>query len=659
MKLKLPDFKKGQDFFSNFKPQEKILFLFLVLLTIASLFYLGRFFYIQNTVVVPAHGGTYREGVVGQPRFINPVYAPLNDPDKDLVELIFSGLTQYNQQGEVELDLAKDYSRNEEGTIYTFTLRENALWHDGEPVTSDDIIFTIQTLKNSDYDSPHRANWLGIKVEKVDSNQVRFLLGAPDISFLETLAQTKIIPKHVWKDTPAKTFSLAISSTQYLVGSGPFKFKKIEINENQQMESLELKDNPDYYFSDHPYLSEFHFKFFQTEEELKKAAQQNKIDGFALENFDKLENFSSWNVKEIQMPRYFSLFFNPQNSEFLTQKSFREALNYATDQQEIVNQAINSYGIPINSPVLPDFYNIPKVTSSEYNLDKANQILTKLGYQKKEGEEYRQQVIQVDSPEFTKDLQQGSQNDEVEDLQKCLSEKFPDLYPSKEVTGYFGPKTKAAVVKFQEKYFEEILEPWGFSQGTGLVSRTTRAKLNEVCTAPPKEGHYIEITLTTIDNPQLIEVANLIKEQWAKIGIRVIVISKPTAVLENEIISPRNYEMLLFGEMLNMNPDLYPFWHSSKKVSPGLNLALYNNEKADQLLEETHQALDIEIVKDKYAQLQTIILNDVPSIFLYRPFYLYLTRDKINTNKINKITEPARRFAKSENWYIDTGRAWK
>jgi len=111
--------------------------------------------------------------------------------------------------------------------------------------------------------------------------------------------------------------------------------------------------------------------------------------------------------------------------------------------------------------------------------------------------------------------------------------------------------------------------------------------------------------------------------------------------------------------MLNMNPDLYPFWHSSKKVSPGLNLALYNNEKADQLLEEAHQALDIEIVKDKYAQLQTIILNDVPSIFLYRPFYLYLTRDKINTNKINKITEPARRFAKSENWYIDTGRAWK
>src|SRR6056297_3310963 len=317
MKLKLPSFEKGKQFFSNLTTKEKYLFFALVLLMIVSLFYLGYYFYVQNTVVVPAHGGIYREGVVGQPRFINPVYAPLNDPDKDLVELIFSGLTQYNEKGEIKLDLAEDYSIEEKGRIYNFTLRDNAFWHDGEPITSDDVVFTIKTLKNSDYDSPHRANWLGVEVEKIDSDQLRFILRSPDVSFLETLAQTKIIPKHIWKDTPAKTFSLAISSTQHLVGSGPFKFKTINTNENQRVESLELKDNPDYYFSDHPYLSEVHFKFFRNEKELREAAQQNKVDGFALENFNKLSEFSSWSTRQIEMPRYSSLFFNPQNSEFL------------------------------------------------------------------------------------------------------------------------------------------------------------------------------------------------------------------------------------------------------------------------------------------------------------------------------------------------------
>lgn len=659
MNLKLPSFQQWKKFFSVLNLKEKSLFLFFCLLVLGSLFYLGHSFYITHTEVKPAHGGTYKEGIVGQPRFINPIYAPLNDPDRDLVGLIFSGLMQYDQKGNVVLGLAKDYSVKQQGKVYQFTLRKNAYWHDGQPVTAEDVVFTIDTIKNPDYDSPHRGNWLNVEVEELTPHKLKFVLGAPDISFLETLAKTKIVPKHIWKDTPSKSFSLAISSTQFLIGSGPYKFESLDIHQHQQIKVLKLKANPDYYISEKPYLSQVHFLFFNKTEELVNAYLKGQIDSFPLDNFEYLSELQGQPRKKIDAPRYFSIFFNPQQSDILTQKGVREALSYGTNRQQIVQQVLHQQGQPIYSPVLPQFYNFPPPENPRaYNLQKANQILDNLGYKKIEGKPYRRKTIQPVSSEFTMDLEQGDQNQEVKALQQCLSNNFPNLYPSQQVTGYFGRKTEQGVIKFQEKFYEDILEPWGFTQGTGLVSETTRKKLNEVC-AEKTQTHYLEITLTTVDNEQLIDVANLIKKQWKKLGVKLKIDVKPTAVLENKVINPRNYETLLFGEILNMHPDLYPFWHSSKKDRPGLNLALYQNDQADSLLEETHQTSDYQTIKQNYTELQDIILEDVPAVFLYRPFCLHFTSDKIHGDEIQKIADPARRFCNIENWYIYTNRVWK
>jgi len=129
--------------------------------------------------------------------------------------------------------------------------------------------------------------------------------------------------------------------------------------------------------------------------------------------------------------------------------------------------------------------------------------------------------------------------------------------------------------------------------------------------------------------------------------------------LQNNYIRPRNYEALLFGEVLNYNPDPFAFWHSSQKKDPGLNLSLYDNAEVDKLLEEARQETDRNIRAEKYRKFQELVIEDVPAIFLYSPDYLYIQNKSVNGVELKNIVIPADRFNGIENWYIKTERVWK
>ena len=131
--LKGLDLLRWKRIFEILSKKEKILFCSFSVLALASFAFLLINLYSKNTILVPATGGTYSEGVVGKPRFINPIFAT-SDVDRDLSELVFSGLLKYNEKGEIVLDLAKEYE-TEEGSSFTFKLKE-AFWHDGQPVTA-------------------------------------------------------------------------------------------------------------------------------------------------------------------------------------------------------------------------------------------------------------------------------------------------------------------------------------------------------------------------------------------------------------------------------------------------------------------------------------------------------------------------------------------
>lgn len=197
------------------------------------------------------------------------------------------------------------------------------------------------------------------------------------------------------------------------------------------------------------------------------------------------------------------------------------------------------------------------------------------------------------------------------------------------------------------------------------VSVSAEGSFREKAAPTPKtknekqgESVKLEIRLTTSDWPELITAAEQIKKQWEAVGVRVRVEILPLPELQ-QAIKAREYDALLFGEVLALDPDPFSFWHSSQKRDPGLNLALYDSKDADKLLEDARQTLDRSARLSKYDDFQKIIVKDIPAIFLYSPDYLYAQPSKIKGNDTKIISIPSDRFNTVSNWYIETKRVRK
>ncbi len=668
MSYKWPSKNQWRQFFKTLSGGERKVFVFFSSLFLFSFIFLSVNFYINNTEVVPSLGGSYSEGIMGFPRFINPVYASLSAADKDLTELIFSGLMKYDKNGELALDLANDYQIIDDGRIYEFYLKDNLLWQDGHKLTANDIVFTVETIQNPDIKSPLRSIWLGVTVEKISELGVRFTLKNSSSIFLEN-STLKIIPEHVWENVSAKNFSFSPNNLQP-IGSGPYKLQGLSQDKEGKIISVNLIKNVLYY-NEGPYISKISFKFFEpeAEEELIAAYQKGQIQGFSVnspENISFCNSFSNSlnkcngsNLYSLYLPRYFAVFFNQKNSKVLSDESVRMALNYGTDRKEIIETLFLGQAKEVYSPILPDIYGLQEPTKIyEFDIEKAKSILEKAGFITTE-QGTREKIVKRElSFVFKSTLTVGSQGAEVKELQKCLS-RYPEIYPEGKITGYFGSQTKAAVIRFQEKYKEAVLVPFGLEKGTGDVKSKTREKLNEVCFERPEETLSLEFSLYTVDQPFMIKVTKILKSQWRELGIKLSVKTFDINTLENEVLRKREFESLLFGEVLSLIPDPFPFWHSSQKGELGLNLASYENNKADKLLEANRQLLDETERRQKLEEFQNILIEDLPVVFLYNPNYLYLVPDEIKGINEKIITDPSKRLTDISTWYIKTKRAWK
>lgn len=165
----------------------------LLFLILTSISYLGIKSYLDNTQAVAADGGEYTEAMVGQVRFANPILSQTNDIDADLVSLTFSSLLKTNEKGNLENDLAESYEISEDKLTYTFHIKQDVKWHDGENLTTDDIIYTIKTIQDDNYYSPLIANWKGVRTEKVDDYTMRFILKNVYSPFLNNLTFGRIL----------------------------------------------------------------------------------------------------------------------------------------------------------------------------------------------------------------------------------------------------------------------------------------------------------------------------------------------------------------------------------------------------------------------------------------------------------------------------------
>lgn len=550
-------------------------------------------------------GGDYTEGLIGSPRFLNPILSPASDVDRDISQMIFSSLMKYNGaslDSEAALpaganlvnDLVENYTISSDGKIYEARLKKRVKWHDGAPFNADDVLFTIQLIQNADYKSPLRINWLGIETEKIDDYAIRFKLKNAYAPFLHNLT-FGILPKHIWKDISPANFSLSAYNLKP-IGTGPYKFKSIKKDKKTSAVTLlELASYKDYHFSsgqnacgkncgktDQPNLKTVKFKFYKNEEDILAALNKKEIDGFGFfsaKNFSRIKFPEIFNTHLINLPRYFAIFFNQENNKVLADKNVRLALTYAVNKQEIIDKVLNGKGLAVNSPILPDLF----------------------GYQS---------LIEKKYPVF--DLENA----------KALLEK----------------------------------NNWRDEDGDGWREKTTETTVNRKTT---KETQKLKFTLLTTQRSELTDTANLLKEQWQKIGADVTIETKEIFDLQQNHIKPREYQALLFGEVLSIDPDPFAFWHSSQKRDPGLNLALFDNREADKLLEGARQEVNKDKRVQQYIKFQNLVVDETPVIFLYSPYYIYLVDKKIKNIDAKLVATPANRFNQVEKWHIKTKRQWK
>lgn len=174
-----------------------------------------------------------------------------------------------------------------------------------------------------------------------------------------------------------------------------------------------------------------------------------------------------------------------------------------------------------------------------------------------------------------------------------------------------------------------------------------------------KGDRELSIVLTTVDRPDYVKVADALKQYWKAVGVATDVRAISSNDILRKAVKPRSYDALLFGEIIGNDPDPYPFWHSSQGIDPGLNLSVYVDKKADQLLEEARQTSDFEKRRLDYLEFQNILATDQPALFLYSPLYFYALPKKMGGFAMDRITVPSDRFDGVEGWFLKTRSQWQ
>jgi peptide/nickel transport system substrate-binding protein len=274
---KLPKFRRQQipNLLDSFSRKEIYTFVSALLVFVIS----GGFLLSQtlsNQGGGPSYGGKVSEGLVGQPQFINPVLSLTNNVDTDLSRIVYAQLLRYDQDQTLTPDLAESLPTvSADQKTYTLKLRSGLRWQDGKPLTADDVLFTIHTIQNADYESPLRPNWLRVRVEKIDDLTLTFVLREVSISFMNNFTLA-IMPKHIWEGLEPRNFRLADANLKP-VGSGPFVVRQIRKTADGTVTSMSLSPNS-FYYQGRPYLDEITFKFYESYEQLVSAYQGREIN---------------------------------------------------------------------------------------------------------------------------------------------------------------------------------------------------------------------------------------------------------------------------------------------------------------------------------------------------------------------------------------------
>lgn len=342
--------------------------------------------YTTTTTLVPDYGGIYIEGVAGNPRYINPLLSTYNDVDRDLVALLFNGLTFADERGQIQPDLADTWEISKDNLSYTFYLRQDVRWHDGTPFTADDVVFTIDVLRAPGFQGPPGLAelWRTVQVEQVAPYVVRFTLAEPFAPFL-SYTTIGLLPAHLLKDVPARQLP-DHPFNMHPIGTGPFKVHEVTL------QYALLVANTDYY-GGRPYLDKIGFVFYPDYPTVLAAYHRGEIHGISRVPPEYLsEALAEDNLKLYFAPLsgYALVFLNLERPIF-QEREVRQALLWAIDRQKIIDQILEGRALVANGPVMPLTWayevDIPQYT---YDPAKAEILLEEAGWSDEDGDGVRE-----------------------------------------------------------------------------------------------------------------------------------------------------------------------------------------------------------------------------------------------------------------------------
>lgn len=327
----------------------------------------------------PMNGGTYTEGLVGASNNLNPLFSG-GSIDDSATQLMFNGLLRYNTRGELVPDLATelkvdDTSRKE----YTLTLRRDVQWHDGQPFTAADVVYTIGAIQNPATRSSLFASWQGVKVSATSDYQVKFELPAPFAPFANALTQP-IVPKHLLADIPYQKLRTSNFNTAP-VGTGPFEFVALRSDTTKQLQ-IELKKNKSYYRGT-PKLDRFVLHAYADDEKLAKALREREITAAVDLKTETADGFTKdKSIRPTEIPLNSGVFgFFKTTQPILSDTNIRQALSEAIDRQAILKLFKYQYA-PLKTPLLPSRLGYDAAYSQQTNLADANARLDAAGWVK-------------------------------------------------------------------------------------------------------------------------------------------------------------------------------------------------------------------------------------------------------------------------------------
>ncbi|HEX8591231.1 MAG TPA: peptide ABC transporter substrate-binding protein [Candidatus Paceibacterota bacterium] len=320
-------------------------------------------------IEMPATGGSLSEGVVGAPRFVNPLLA-LSDTDRDITSLTHAGLMGYDEGGNLVPVLAESFTLSEDQRTYTFVLRADATFHDGNPITSEDVVYTIAKAKDPAIKSPVLSNWANIDVRAIDARTVEFALPRPYAPFLEE-ATLGILPAHIWRDIGSEEFPFSplVSAP---VGSGPFKVARVARDDAGRIVRYELEAFQGYALG-RPYLDRIRFFVFADYAALQAAVDKGQVES--------AYGIPSDEALRVPYSRVFGVFFNPSTEPLFSDIAVRKALSFAIDREALVRDVLGGYATPAIGPV-PAGVEVPSLFLPDpaTRVQEARQLLTDAGW---------------------------------------------------------------------------------------------------------------------------------------------------------------------------------------------------------------------------------------------------------------------------------------